>query len=139
MDDLNVDLQQDGNYSVPAWSVSILQDCNQEIYNTAKVKPKHFSDGVFVFPFLNVLTTLRSVLTLQVNVQTSLIVKKLQENDTPQKLSWEWAPEPTKAALLGRGGFKATQLLEQKAATNDQSDYLWYMTRYVLIATLHLL
>ncbi|KAF9680369.1 hypothetical protein SADUNF_Sadunf06G0114000 [Salix dunnii] len=102
MDDLNVDLQQDGNYSVPAWSVSILQDCNQEIYNTAKV-----------------------------NVQTSLIVKKLHENDTPQKLSWEWAPEPTKAALLGRGGFKATQLLEQKAATNDQSDYLWYMTRVV--------
>uniref|UniRef100_A0A6N2MX78 Beta-galactosidase n=1 Tax=Salix viminalis TaxID=40686 RepID=A0A6N2MX78_SALVM len=102
MDDVNVDLQQDGNYSVPAWSVSILQDCNQEIYNTAKV-----------------------------NVQTSLIVKKLQENDTPQKLSWEWAPEPTKAALLGRGGFKATQLLEQKAATNDQSDYLWYMTRVV--------
>ncbi|KAJ6362325.1 hypothetical protein OIU78_002684 [Salix suchowensis] len=102
MDDVNVDLQQDGNYSVPAWSVSILQDCNQEIYNTAKV-----------------------------NVQTSLIVKKLQENDTPQKLSWEWAREPTKAALLGRGGFKATQLLEQKAATNDQSDYLWYMTRVV--------
>ncbi|KAJ6407311.1 hypothetical protein OIU84_010753 [Salix udensis] len=60
MNDVNVDLQQDGNYSVPAWSVSILQDCNQEIYNTAKV-----------------------------NVQTSLIVKKLQENDTPQKLSWE--------------------------------------------------
>uniref|UniRef100_A0A6N2NGX5 beta-galactosidase n=1 Tax=Salix viminalis TaxID=40686 RepID=A0A6N2NGX5_SALVM len=59
MDDVNVDLQQDGNYSVPAWSV---------------------------------------------NVQTSLIVKKLQENDT----------------LKNSPG----------AATNDQSDYLWYMTRF---------
>ncbi|KAG6771978.1 hypothetical protein POTOM_023373 [Populus tomentosa] len=99
MDDLDVDLQQDGKYFVPAWSVSILQDCNKETYNTAKV-----------------------------NVQTSLIVKKLHENDTPLKLSWEWAPEPTKAPLHGQGGFKATQLLEQKAATYDESDYLWYMT-----------
>ncbi|KAH8505498.1 hypothetical protein H0E87_012651 [Populus deltoides] len=99
MDDLDVDLQQDGKYFVPAWSVSILQDCNKETYNTAKV-----------------------------NVQTSLIVKKLHENDTPLKLSWEWAPEATKAPLHGQGGFKATQLLEQKAATYDESDYLWYMT-----------
>uniref|UniRef100_A0A6N2MV05 SUEL-type lectin domain-containing protein n=1 Tax=Salix viminalis TaxID=40686 RepID=A0A6N2MV05_SALVM len=98
MDDVNVALQQDGNYSL---LVSILQDCNQEIYNTAKVKPKHFSDDVFVFPFS------------EFNVQTSGHQSQL------------------KAALLGRGGFKATQLLEQKAQQNDQSDYLWYMTRVV--------
>jgi hypothetical protein len=42
MDGLDVDLQQDGKYFVPAWSVSILQDCNKETYNTGKVKPKHF-------------------------------------------------------------------------------------------------
>lgn len=36
--DANVDLQVDGKYFVPAWSVSILQNCNKEIYNTAKIK-----------------------------------------------------------------------------------------------------
>ncbi|KAK2439709.1 beta-galactosidase [Trifolium repens] len=35
--DAHVDLQHDGKYYVPAWSVSILQDCNKEIFNTAKV------------------------------------------------------------------------------------------------------
>ncbi|XP_057443397.1 beta-galactosidase-like [Lotus japonicus] len=36
--DAQVDLQQNGKYNVPAWSVSILQDCNKEVFNTAKVK-----------------------------------------------------------------------------------------------------
>ncbi|XP_061355046.1 beta-galactosidase 7-like [Gastrolobium bilobum] len=36
-DDANVDLQQNGKYFVPAWSVSILDGCNKEVYNTAKV------------------------------------------------------------------------------------------------------
>ncbi|KAJ1385188.1 Glycoside hydrolase, family 35 [Sesbania bispinosa] len=35
--DAEVDLQQDGKYYVPAWSVSILQDCKKEVFNTAKV------------------------------------------------------------------------------------------------------
>ncbi|KAJ1407397.1 Glycoside hydrolase, family 35 [Sesbania bispinosa] len=34
--DAEVDLQQDGKYYVPAWSVSILQDCKKEVFNTAK-------------------------------------------------------------------------------------------------------
>lgn len=32
-----VDLQQDGKYNLPPWSVSILQGCNFEVFNTAKV------------------------------------------------------------------------------------------------------
>ncbi|KAB1218638.1 Beta-galactosidase 7 [Morella rubra] len=35
--DANIDLQQDGKYLVPAWSVTILDGCNEEVYNTAKV------------------------------------------------------------------------------------------------------
>ncbi|OMP04803.1 hypothetical protein COLO4_09283 [Corchorus olitorius] len=34
--DANIDLQQDGHYFVPAWSVTLLGGCNKEIYNTAK-------------------------------------------------------------------------------------------------------
>ncbi|KAJ1424481.1 Glycoside hydrolase, family 35 [Sesbania bispinosa] len=33
----NVDLQNDGKYFVPAWSVTVLDGCNKEVYNTAKV------------------------------------------------------------------------------------------------------
>ncbi|KAJ1407394.1 Glycoside hydrolase, family 35 [Sesbania bispinosa] len=34
---LKLILQQDGKYYVPAWSVSILQDCKKEVFNTAKI------------------------------------------------------------------------------------------------------
>eukprot|EP00258_Populus_trichocarpa_P013592 XP_002324727.3 beta-galactosidase 7 [Populus trichocarpa] len=99
MEEANVDLGQDGKYSLPAWSVTILQDCNKEIYNTAKV-----------------------------NTQTSIMVKKLHEEDKPVQLSWTWAPEPMKGVLQGKGRFRATELLEQKETTVDTTDYLWYMT-----------
>ncbi|KAL2325710.1 hypothetical protein Fmac_024768 [Flemingia macrophylla] len=35
--DANVDLQQDGKYIVPSWSVTILNGCNKEVFNTTKV------------------------------------------------------------------------------------------------------
>ncbi|KAL2326183.1 hypothetical protein Fmac_025241 [Flemingia macrophylla] len=35
--DANVDLQQDGKYIVPSWSVTILNGYNKEVFNTAKV------------------------------------------------------------------------------------------------------
>ncbi|KAL2331072.1 hypothetical protein Fmac_018653 [Flemingia macrophylla] len=35
--DASVDLKHDGKYSVPAWSVTILDGCNKEVFNTAKV------------------------------------------------------------------------------------------------------
>ncbi|KAI3996224.1 hypothetical protein MKX01_026692 [Papaver californicum] len=82
---------------VPAWSVSVLLDCKNEDYNTAKV-----------------------------NAQTSLMEKK---EEAQSGFNWVWRPENTKeTAVLGKGSFSADQLLEQKTATNDVSDYLWYMT-----------
>ncbi|XP_050284914.1 beta-galactosidase 7-like [Quercus robur] len=98
--DANVDLQQDGKYFVPAWSVSILENCNKEVYNTAKV-----------------------------NAQTSVMVKKQVGGSRHHKrLSWVWAPEAIKDTLTGKGRFKADLLLDQKQTTADSSDYLWYMT-----------
>ncbi|KAF8401121.1 hypothetical protein HHK36_014425 [Tetracentron sinense] len=98
--DANIDLQKDGKYFVPAWSVSILGDCNKEVYNSAKV-----------------------------NTQTSVMVKKPNKAENePAQLSWLWRPEPMKDTLKGKGTFSATKLLEQKETTVDVSDYLWYMT-----------
>lgn len=34
------------NYTVPAWSVSILPDCYTEVYNTAKVKIGYILNSV---------------------------------------------------------------------------------------------
>ncbi|KAL0541673.1 hypothetical protein IC582_021728 [Cucumis melo] len=91
--DATIDLQADGKYFVPAWSVSILDGCNKEVYNTAKV-----------------------------NSQTSMFVKEQNEKENAQ-LSWAWAPEPMKDTLQGNGKFAANLLLEQKRVTVDFSDY----------------
>ncbi|OMP02014.1 Glycoside hydrolase, family 35 [Corchorus capsularis] len=99
-----MDLQQDGHYFVPAWSVTVLGGCNKEIYNTAKVK-----------------------------TQTSIMEMKQADNEdynAPSQLSWMWTFEPMKDTLQGRGQFSAARLLEQKRATSDASDYLWYMTSF---------
>ncbi|KAJ8767420.1 hypothetical protein K2173_017464 [Erythroxylum novogranatense] len=95
--DNTVDLKQDGQFFVPAWSVSILQNCSKEIFNTAKV-----------------------------NTQTSVMVKKPSISGI--QLSWTWVAEPIDDTLGGKGTFTKAQLLEQKAAAVDASDYLWYMT-----------
>ncbi|XP_050220184.1 beta-galactosidase 15-like [Mercurialis annua] len=89
------------NYDIPAWSVSILPDCKNVGYNTAKVK-----------------------------TQTSTMVKKKNEaEDEPSCLKWYWMPENIqKTAILGKGQVHASQLIDQKDVTNDVSDYLWYMT-----------
>ncbi|XP_059636219.1 beta-galactosidase-like [Cornus florida] len=99
--DANIDLEQNGKYFVPAWSVSILAGCNKEIYNTAKV-----------------------------NTPTTVMVKVPNRAEKePAHLSWTWAAEPMSDTLHGHGQFNAMKLLEQKETTLDASDYLWYMTR----------
>ncbi|MED6122823.1 hypothetical protein PIB30_043501 [Stylosanthes scabra] len=98
---------QNNQYNVSAWSVSILPDCQQEAYSTAKV-----------------------------NVQTSVMVKKENEgadnDDESYNLNWHWRYEPFKqmknGKIHGNVALSAPQLLDQKVVTNGTSDYLWYIT-----------
>ncbi|KAK6941269.1 D-galactoside/L-rhamnose binding SUEL lectin domain [Dillenia turbinata] len=92
---------QGNQYTVPAWSVSILPDCKTVAYNTAKV-----------------------------NTQTNVMVKKSNEAEVePDALKWSWKQENNvETTLLGKGRLSANQIVDQKAVTNDLSDYLWYMT-----------
>ncbi|KAG9445675.1 hypothetical protein H6P81_011803 [Aristolochia fimbriata] len=90
-------------YLVPAWSVSILPDCSQEVYNTAKV-----------------------------STQTSVKVKQpnMAENQ-PEQLQWVWRQEHIDDVLQGFAGphaRSASRLVDQILVTGDASDYLWYMT-----------
>ncbi|XP_065849772.1 beta-galactosidase 15-like [Euphorbia lathyris] len=91
---------KDASYTIPAWSVSILPDCVNVAYNTAKVK-----------------------------TQTSKMVKRKNEaEDEPSSLKWSWKPENNhKSVHLGMGHMHKTYLIDQKSL-NDSSDYLWYMT-----------
>ncbi|GAB2272251.1 Beta-galactosidase 7 [Dionaea muscipula] len=94
------------NFTVPAWSVSILPDCKTEIYNTAKV-----------------------------NAQTSIMVKKETEaEEEPYSLEWQWRAEELdhwNAKLnMKKTTFMVNKLMEQKAVTNDTSDFLYYMTKF---------
>ncbi|KAF6174297.1 hypothetical protein GIB67_040790 [Kingdonia uniflora] len=91
----------EGNqYTVPAWSVTILSNCKNEVYNTAKV-----------------------------NTQTSVMVKKSNKAEDGPLLTWRWKPDSNKdTSLQGLGTYEVEGILEQKAASNDTSDYLWYMT-----------
>ncbi|XP_033132309.1 beta-galactosidase 15-like [Brassica rapa] len=88
---------QGESYVIPAWSVTILPDCKNEAYNTAKI-----------------------------TTQTSMMVKKPNEaEDTPSTLKWSWRPENVDNFILkGKGESTQTQLFDQKVVTNDQSDYL---------------
>ena len=59
-----------------------------------------------------------------------MMVKKPNEaEDDPSTLKWSWRPENMDDFLLkGKGESTKTQLVDQKVVSNDQSDYLWYMT-----------
>ncbi|KAJ8751069.1 hypothetical protein K2173_016250 [Erythroxylum novogranatense] len=92
----DVDLEPNVTIHVLPWSVSIIQDCNKQIFNTAMVR-----EG------------------------------KLAENDNAYaKLSWSWREEYIQDQLQGRGTQPSYELLDQKTVTNDQTDYLWYMTSF---------
>ncbi|XP_073112752.1 beta-galactosidase 1-like isoform X2 [Elaeis guineensis] len=92
---------QGTKYFLPAWSVSILPDCKQEVYNTARV-----------------------------TTQTSIMVKKPNKaDDEASDLKWSWRPETLGSSVRGLGGnFTENKLLEQITTAVDESDYLWYMT-----------
>ncbi|KAK6236590.1 hypothetical protein SCA6_011927 [Theobroma cacao] len=117
--DVDVDLDQDGKYFVPAWSVGIFQNGNKEIYNSAK------------------LSSQTSVMIRNLNYKDETEDANGDANegdaDVPEteeqapKLDWTWAPEAMRDTLHGKGRFRAT-VLDLKEATLDISDYLWYMT-----------
>ncbi|XP_070034432.1 beta-galactosidase 7-like [Nicotiana tomentosiformis] len=93
------------NYTVPAWSVSILPDCVNVKYNTAKV-----------------------------NAPKKVMVRKPNNADNPNGLDWSWRAErpshlkPSFINIKKKGVLYANQLLDQKIVANDTSDYLWYIT-----------
>ncbi|KAL0353143.1 UNVERIFIED_CONTAM: Beta-galactosidase 6 [Sesamum angustifolium] len=90
------------SYLLPAWSVSILPDCVNVIFNTAKVlSQRTLDDDVFTW-----------------NIT-------MHDSSLPSS-SWSWYKEHV--GIWGNNSFEASGLLEQINTTKDTSDFLWYTT-----------
>ncbi|KAJ4838181.1 hypothetical protein Tsubulata_032522 [Turnera subulata] len=93
------------SYHLPAWSVSILPDCKNVVFNTAKV-----------------------------NSQTAvveMVPEDLQSSAVPSKksskaLTWEVFVE--KAGIWGEADFVKKGFVDHINTTQDTTDYLWYTT-----------
>ncbi|GLJ11179.1 hypothetical protein SUGI_0145700 [Cryptomeria japonica] len=83
-------------YSLPAWSVSILPDCKNVVFNTAKV------------------TTLT----------TSAQLEFVESTNGTVGPTWKWYKEPI--GIWGPNAFTKNGLVDQINMTGDSSDYLWY-------------
>nr|KAJ0212760.1 hypothetical protein LSAT_V11C400179160 [Lactuca sativa] len=88
------------SYFLPAWSVSILPDCKNVIFNTAKV-----------------------VAQKSVGDATTFVETEFSLSDS----SWSWYVE--KVGVWSNESFTETSLVEQINTTKDTSDFLWYTTR----------
>lgn len=90
-------------YFLPAWSVSILADCKNVIFNTAKVvTQRHIGDALF---------------SRSTTVDGNLVAAS----------PWSWYKE--EVGIWGNNSFTKPGLLEQINTTKDTSDFLWYSTR----------
>lgn len=125
------------HYNLPPWSISILPDCRNVVFNTAKVRNSRNNDKLFYVKTLLLLITKLLLLwifllemrfvwsELQVGVQTSQL-EMVPTNE--QVFSWETFNEDL-TSLDDSSTFSTVGLLEQINVTRDSTDYLWYTTR----------
>ncbi|KAF8027468.1 hypothetical protein BT93_E0389 [Corymbia citriodora subsp. variegata] len=96
---------QNMSYHLPAWSVSILPDCKNVVFNTAKVSSPS------------------SVVDM---VPESLIPSASSSDKDPKALEWEIFTE--KPGLWGKEDFSLNSFVDHINTTKYTTDYLWYTT-----------
>lgn len=111
----NINTQSDatvkfnGNsYHLPAWSVSILPDCKNVAFNTAKISSQTTS--------------------VQMNPANLILAgsNSIKGTGSGNATPWSWLHE--QIGISGSNTFSKPGLLEQINTTVDASDYLWYTT-----------
>ncbi|GJW16761.1 beta-galactosidase 8-like protein, partial [Tanacetum coccineum] len=100
------------SYFLPAWSVSILPDCKNVAFNTAKASLS------FILLYFHVVAQ-KSVGDTST---PSASANEISLSNSP----WSWYLE--KVGVWSNGSFTANSLLEQINTTKDTSDFLWYTT-----------
>ncbi|CAL9191724.1 unnamed protein product [Musa hybrid cultivar] len=91
-------------YNLPAWSVSILPDCKNVVFNTAKVRSQHS--------------------------RVEMVPENLKASAGSGKLSWQVYTE--KAGVWGAPDFIKNELVDHINTTKDTTDYLWYTTSFYI-------
>ncbi|ESR34187.1 Beta-galactosidase 9 [Citrus sinensis] len=102
------------SYTLPPWSVSILPDCRNTVFNTAKVSSQ------------TSIKTVEFSLPLSPNIsvpQQSMIESKLSSTSK----SWMTVKEPI--GVWSENNFTVQGILEHLNVTKDYSDYLWHITK----------
>ncbi|KAK9081203.1 hypothetical protein Syun_030566 [Stephania yunnanensis] len=101
-------------YTLPPWSVSILPDCENVAFNTAKVNAQI------------------SVKSIEPGLSRPLDSGRSEEllhqlRDSSISMDWKTVKEPVGA--WSESNFTVHGILEHLNVTKDTSDYLWYITR----------
>ncbi|KAF2612187.1 hypothetical protein F2Q70_00008950 [Brassica cretica] len=92
------------SYHLPAWSISILPDCKNVAFNTAKINAATES--------------------------TTFARQALKPNaDSSEELGSQWSYIKEPIGISKADAFVKPGLLEQINTTADESDYLWYSLR----------
>ncbi|GLJ24400.1 hypothetical protein SUGI_0466010 [Cryptomeria japonica] len=97
---------QNKSYHLPAWSVSILPDCKNVAFNTAKI---------------GVQTSIVEMQSIDMMSANSLL-----EEESNAAIHWETFKE--KVGVWGNDVFTTNTLIDQINTTKDTTDYLWYTT-----------
>ncbi|GLT61015.1 hypothetical protein SLA2020_337510 [Shorea laevis] len=100
------------SYALPPWSVSILPDCRNTAFNTAKVGAQT-SIKVLDFPFSQMISMPQDMMT--------------SREVSPVSKSWMTVDEPI--GIWSNNSFTVQGISEHLNVTKDNSDYLWYITR----------
>lgn len=100
-------------FHLPPWSVSILPDCKNVVFNTAKVGSQTSIVSMKRRPALSQGIFDSEILELGVKVS---------------QLSKVWSEYKEPIGLWGEGNFSAKGILEHLNVTKDSTDYLWYTT-----------
>ncbi|XP_059632138.1 beta-galactosidase 9 [Cornus florida] len=101
-------------YTLPPWSVSILPDCRNVAFNTAKVGAQ---------------TSIKTV-AFDLPQSTNVYVPRrlMIQNEVPH-ISEAWMTIKEPIGAWNENNFTAQGILEHLHVTKDRSDYLWYITR----------
>ncbi|KAK4840472.1 hypothetical protein QYF36_009603 [Acer negundo] len=97
------------SYHLPAWSVSILPDCKNVVFNTAKVSSQ-----------------ISTVEMVPEKLQPSVA----SEDNSLKALKWDVFKE--KAGIWGEADFVKNELVDHINTTKDTTDYLWYTTSLIV-------
>ncbi|CAI0468997.1 unnamed protein product [Linum tenue] len=123
---VNVDDKKDAtvvfrnaSYHLPAWSVSILPDCKNVVFNTAKVSSQ---------------TTVPEMVPEDLKPSPEMCMEEKDAGgDSSSSLKWQnplkWEVFVEKAGIWGKeADLVYNGLVDQLNVTKDASDYLWYTT-----------